>query len=143
MAKMGEGRNRQFQRTHYETKKAIQSVAETSIAQGNTTNTQSTMSAPGSGTPTTGKPQNISEIPIGIRIGFIERVDYGIGSPYRYLVKFPNTKTEVWARRVGELPSVASSGSGIVIIDPVWVGVSIEYMSFKWAIVGETEDGNY
>ena len=139
---MGQGRNRPFQRTHYEAKKAVQSISETSIPQGNTNNIQSTMSAPGSGTPTTGKPKNISEIPIGVRYGYVERIDFAKGDPYRYLVKFPEMRTETWARRVGELPSIPSSGSGTIIIDPVWVGVSIEYMSFKWAIIGEIEDGN-
>ena len=140
---MGQGRNRPFQRTHCSIKKAIQSAAETSIPQGNENNTSSTMSAPGSGTPITGKPQKISEIPIGIRYGFIERIDFEKGDVYRYLVKFPDSRTEVWARRVGELPSINLNGSGVVIIDPVWVGLSIEYMSFKWAIIGEIENGNY
>ena len=62
--------------TSYDLKKALQSLAGTSIAQGNSANVNSTMSAPGSGAPISGKPATLADIPIGVRYGgHIYRID--------------------------------------------------------------------
>ncbi|MDP3013385.1 MAG: hypothetical protein Q8M92_04030 [Candidatus Subteraquimicrobiales bacterium] len=133
-----------FMHTHHKAKKSIQGVTEVSIPQGSPNNITSTMSAPGSGTATTGKAAHIKEIPIGIRYGYIDKIDYSRSDAYIYHVVFPDTNSNVWARKMGDsaiksIPEISSGENVTVLKDKFWVGLTIEYNSLTWVIVGEME----
>ena len=133
-----------FVRTHYHTKKTTHRLADVTIPQGTSSNINSTTSAPGSGTATTGKAEHIKDIPIGVRYGYIDKIDYSKANSYIYHVMFPDTKTDVWARKIGNsslksLPKTKSGKDLIALEDVIWVGVSIEYNSLTWVIIGEAE----
>lgn len=133
-----------FTPTLYDTKKAVQAISGTSIAQGNSQNSQSTMSAPGSGTASTGKPQHISQIPIGIRYGTISRVKINSNDDFRYEVIFPSTGTKVWARKLGN-GAISSIYDGKVVngilypSETVTVGAVVDNQAFTWTIISEEE----
>lgn len=133
----------QFMQTHYKAKKIIQRASDVTIPQGSTSNVASTTSAPGSGK-ATGKPTHLNEIPIGLRYGYVDKIDYSRSDAYIYHVVFPDTNTNVWARRVGDFsikstPETAT-GEGVTILkEKLWVALSVEYNSLTWGIVGEIE----
>lgn len=133
-----------FLYTHYKAKKAVEREAGTSIPQGSPTNVDSTMSAPGSGTPTTGQPAHLKDIPIGLRYGYIDKIDYSRPDAYIYHVIFEDKKTEIWARKIGDfsiksIPEYTTNQKITTLNEVVWVGLVVEYGRLTWGIIGELE----
>lgn len=136
-----------FMRTHYHTKKAVQRITDVTIPQGTPTNTESTKSAPGSGTSTTKQPIHLKDIPVGIRYGYIDKIDYSRSDAYKYHVVFPDTKTDTWAKKIGQknIKSINETTLGknlIVLEEKIDVALSVEYNSLTWVIIGEIESDN-
>lgn len=130
--------------TDYEFKKALQALTETSIPQGSSTNLNSTMCSPGSGSASSGKPQHISEIPLGVKFGYINRIDLNANTEYKYEVIFPDTRTKAWARKYGKngetnTPDGQIKNGILYPTNKINVGAQIEYQSFSWVIIVEEE----
>ena len=130
--------------TNYKLKKAFEALAGTSVASGSTTNLNSTMCAPGSGNATTGQPDHIADIPIGIKYGYIKRINLNADSEYKYELFFPSTNTTVWAKKYGKSGETNTPAGKIVNgflypKDQVDIGAAIEFQSFSWVIVVEKE----
>jgi hypothetical protein len=127
--------------------KALKKLVGTSIPQGSTQNTTSTMSAQGSGRYTTNQPSEISQIPIGNRYGFIRRIDLNPSNDFKYEVIFPATQTKVWARKVGSLgikiPKGKIMGNYYYFDEQIPVTLSIDYQSFTWSIISEPDNTDF
>jgi len=136
-----------FRFTTYQTKKGIQNISGTTIPQGNPNNVNSTTSAPGSGTATTGQPKHISEIPIGVRSAELQKIDLVKGDPYKYYIYFRATNTGVWAKKTGtnainDWPDGYVSNGVYYLTEKYLVSAHIELNSLTWAIIGEDEEIN-
>jgi len=138
---------KEFNFTLYQFKKGMEGLAGTSIPQGNNTNVNSTTSAPGSGTPITGKPKHISEIPIGVRPAYLQKINLVQGDVYKYYIYFETSNTGVWAKKTGttgvdDWPD-GHIVEGIYYLDtPKKISAQIELKSLTWIIVGEDEELN-
>lgn len=136
--------NRNSVPTDYKFRKALQALAGTSITSGSSTNLNSALCAPGSGKASTGQPDHIAQIPIGIKYGYINRINLNSDSEYKYEVIFPDTNTSVWAKRYGRSGETNTPAGKVIngLLFPserVNVGAAIEWQSFSWVIVVEEE----